>query len=103
GRAGQRPAKNRVMGSPHALGARRGPPLIRPSGTFSHKRRRGAGVEKREHAHAPILRSRLRGSIYSFMLTASRNSPRKVMTIRITGMTIHHHTPTTMAECELAQ
>src|SRR6516164_4798913 len=48
---------------------------------------------------APIRRSRLRGSICSFIDTASRNSPMNSMTIRMTGKATHHHTPATSAVC----
>ena len=54
-------------------------------------------------AHAPNRLSRLRGSMYSFIDTASRNSPMNVITTSTTGNAIHHQMPATSAVCWLAQ
>ena len=54
-------------------------------------------------SHAATRLSRLRGSMYSFIDTASRNRPMKVMTTSNTGKKIHHQIPATMAVCWLAQ
>ena len=48
---------------------------------------------------APMRRSRLRGSICSFIDTASRNRPMNRATTKMTGKAIHHHTPATSAVC----
>ena len=54
-------------------------------------------------AHPPVRPRRLRGSMYSFIDTASRKSPMKVMTTSSTGKKIHHQMPATRAVCWLAQ
>jgi hypothetical protein len=54
-------------------------------------------------AHPPLLPRRLRGSMYSFIDTASRKSPMKVITTSSTGKKIHHQMPATRAVCWLAQ
>ena len=54
-------------------------------------------------AHPPVLPRRLRGSMYSFIDTASRNRPMKVITTSSTGKEIHHQMPATSAVCWLAQ
>ena len=41
--------------------------------------------------------------MYSFIETASRKRPMKVMMTSATGKTIHHQTPATSAVCWLAQ
>ena len=51
----------------------------------------------------PMRLSRLRGSMYSFIETASRNSPTKVMITTTVGKAIHHQMPATIAVCWLAQ
>ena len=61
----------------------------------------GDGQHRIGHAAARL--SRLRGSMYSFIDTASRNRAMKVMTTRSTGKKIHHQIPATMAVCWLAQ
>src|SRR5258708_7122936 len=53
--------------------------------------------------HPPVLPRRLRGSMYSFIETASRKRPTKVITTSSTGKKIHHQTPATKAVCWLAQ
>ena len=53
--------------------------------------------------HAPNRLSRLRGSMYSFIDTANRNSPMNVITTSTTGNAIHHQMPATSAVCWLAQ
>ena len=59
---------------------------------------------RRGHQLAPPIRlSRLRGSMYSFIEIASRNSPMKVIVTKTVGKTNHHQTPETMALCWLAQ
>src|SRR5687767_13226591 len=80
-----------------AYRAKRHPPL--------HGEGWGGGVGMNEHfgPHTPILLSRLRGSMYSFSDTARRKKPRNIMTMRRTGMSIHHQVPTTSAEWLLAQ
>src|SRR5690606_7300165 len=65
-----------------------------------------AGLAVRLHHHAPPMpmrASRLRGSMYSFIETASRNRAMKVSVMNAVGNTNHHHTPATMALCWLAQ
>src|SRR5262245_6812853 len=52
---------------------------------------------------APMRRSRLRGSICSFIDTANRKSPMNRSTTKATGKAIHHQTPATSAVCWLAQ
>src|SRR5215510_4117069 len=51
----------------------------------------------------PMRANRLRGSMYSFIETARRNRPTKVITTRPTGNAIHHQIPATIAVCWLAQ
>src|SRR5712664_3769365 len=51
----------------------------------------------------PMRLNRLRGSMYSFMDTASRNSPMNVMITTMVGKAIHHQTPATIAVCWFAQ
>src|SRR5262249_49241208 len=71
--------------------------------------RRGAvvGAQARNgqdgRGHGALRPSRLRGSMYSFIDTASRNRPTKVMTTSSTGKKIHHQMPATSAVCWLAQ
>src|SRR5262245_463557 len=65
----------------------------------------GAQVRDREDrcAHGSARPRRLRGSMYSFIDTASRKRPMKVMTTSSTGKKIHHQMPATRAVCWLAQ
>ena len=73
-----------------------------------HAERRGPVVgaqafDGEDRRHRSARPSRLRGSIYSFIETASRKSPMKVMTTSSTGKKIHHQMPATSAVCWLAQ
>src|SRR5471032_384435 len=74
-----------------------------------HAERRGAvvGAEARDgedrRAQLLLRPRRLRGSMCSFIDTASRNSPMKVITTASTGKNIHHQMPATSAVCWLAQ
>src|SRR5690606_31802352 len=82
---------------------------------LDHRRGRGRGhgrfrvrerrcPSRRHHALAPLMRlRRLRGSMNSFIETASRKKPMKVMTTSTTGNRTHHQTPATSAVCWLAQ
>ena len=63
----------------------------------------GTAISHAITAHAPNRLSRLRGSMYSFIDTASRNSPMNVITTSTTGNAIHHQMPATSAVCWLAQ
>src|ERR1700681_1508413 len=80
------------------VGAKVGPQIA------DREDRRGAGgLVHLRHDTAPMRLRRLRGSMYSFIDTASRNSPMKVMITAMVGKAIHHHTPATIAVCWLAQ
>jgi spore germination protein YaaH len=82
-----------VDGTDLALDAERGRPVV------------GAQARHGEDgfAHPSVRPRRLRGSMYSFIDTASRKSPTKVMTTSSTGKKIHHQMPATRAVCWLAQ
>ncbi len=64
---------------------------------------RKAGRSGGHDVTRPMRLNRLRGSMYSFMDTASRNSPMNVMITTMVGKAIHHHTPATIAVCWFAQ
>ena len=89
-----RNVKAHAIDSPDfALYTERGCPIVRAQ----------IGDGQHRIGHAATRLSRLRGSIYSFIDTASRNRPMKVMTTRNTGKKIHHQIPATIAVCWLAQ
>ena len=81
--------------------------LVDSTHVAGHAESRGAVVGSQavddKDAHRSVRPSRLRGSMYSFIDTASRNSPMKVMTTSSTGKKIHHQMPATSAVCWLAQ
>ena len=60
-------------------------------------------VRRLAHRPPPIRARRLRGSMYSFIDTASRKSPTKVITTSAIGKAIHHQMPATSAVCWFAQ
>ena len=69
-----------------------------------HAERRGPVIgaqafDGEDRRHRSVRPSRLRGSMYSFIETASRKSPMKVMTTSSTGKKIHHQMPATSAVC----
>ena len=79
-------------------------PVKRPQVTDRQDRLRVDGrVRSRSfglyHGVPPALRRRLRGSMYSLVDTASRNSPMNVMITAMVGKAIHHQTPATIAAC----
>src|SRR5450631_1480038 len=78
-----------------------------PDREHALRRRLGVGCKGwcgGDHSRiAPMRASRLRGSMYSFIEIASRNSPMNRMTTNNTGKKNHHQIPATIAVCWLAQ